>query len=37
LKPGGKVDVINPQIYLTGVCELIPTAAGVQESIHDYK
>lgn len=37
LKSGGKVDVINPQIYLTGVCELIPTAAGVQESIHGYK
>jgi hypothetical protein len=37
LKTGGKVDLINPQIYLTGVCELIPTAAGVQESIHGYK
>ena len=38
LKPGGsKLDAVNPQIYLTGVCELIPTAAGVQESIHGYK
>lgn len=38
LKPGSsKLDAVNPQIYLTGVCELIPTAAGVQESIHGYK
>ena len=37
LKPGGKVDVVNPQIYLTGVCELIPTSAGAQESINGYK
>jgi hypothetical protein len=37
LKEGGKVDVVNPQIYLTGVCELIPTACGVKESINAYK
>jgi len=38
LKEGaGKVDVMNPQIYLTGVCELIPTASGVKESINAYK
>lgn len=37
LKPGGKVDVVNPQIYLTGVCELIPVAAGVKGLIHAYK
>lgn len=36
LKTGGKVDVVNPQIYLTGVCELIPVAAGVREIIHGY-
>ena len=38
LKAGScKVDVVNPMIYLTGVCELIPVSAGVQESIHGYK
>jgi hypothetical protein len=38
LKSGScKVDVVNPLIYLTGVCELIPVAVGVQESIHGYK
>lgn len=37
LKDGGKVDVVNPEIYLTGVCELIPVAAGVRENIHGYK
>jgi len=37
LKSGGKVDVINPQIYLTGVCELIPVASGVENSINAYK
>ena len=36
LKSGGKVDVVNPQIYLTGVCELIPVASGVRENIHGY-
>src|SRR6185437_7087163 len=34
---GCKLDVINPTIYLTGVCELIPVAHGVKESINDYK
>lgn len=38
LKSGScKVDVVNPQIYLTGVCELIPVANGIKESIHGYK
>jgi hypothetical protein len=37
LMEGGKVDVINPEIYLTGVCELIPTASGVKEAINAYK
>ena len=32
-----KLDVINPVIYLTGVCELIPVANGVREKIHGYK
>ena len=37
LKAGGsKLDVVNPEIYLTGVCELIPTADGVRENIHGY-
>jgi hypothetical protein len=38
LQPGkSKLDVINPEIYLTGVCELIPVASGIRESIHDYR
>lgn len=37
LRDGCKVDVINPEIYLTGVCELIPCASGVMEIINDYK
>ena len=34
---GCKVDVVNPLLYLTGVCELIPVADGVQECINAYK
>lgn len=34
---GCKIDSINPLIYLTGVCELIPCAAGVKETIHGKK
>jgi hypothetical protein len=30
-----KLDSVNPIIYLTGVCELIPVADGVEESIMD--
>lgn len=37
IKAGSKLDVVNPTIYLTGVCELIPVAAGVRETIHGYK
>lgn len=38
LKAGSsKVDVINPEIYLTGVCELIPTSQKAFESIHGYQ
>jgi hypothetical protein len=32
-----KIDVINPLIYLTGVCELIPTTEKAKDSIHGYK
>lgn len=32
-----KIDVVNPVIYLTGVCELIPVALGVKDAIHGYK
>ena len=38
LKSGSsKVDVVNPEIYLTGVCELIPTTTEARESIHGYQ
>lgn len=30
---GGKFDVVNPIIYLTGVCELIPCSKGAEASI----
>lgn len=30
-----KVDVVNPTIYLTGVCELIPCSEKAKESIND--
>jgi hypothetical protein len=29
-----KLDVVNPEIFLTGVCELIPCTQKAQESIH---
>lgn len=34
---GCKIDTVNPEIYLTGVCELIPCAKGVRETIHGKK
>lgn len=34
IKNGCKIDVLNPLIYLTGVCELIPCAKGVKDSIN---
>ena len=38
LKPGSsKLDEVNPEIYITGVCELIPVANGIRENIHGYK
>ncbi len=33
----GKVDVVNPRIYLTGVCELIPCSAKSEETIRGAK
>lgn len=33
----GKVDVVNPRIYLTGVCELIPCSTKSEESIRGAK
>jgi len=35
IKSDSKVDVTNPLIYLTGVCELIPTTQSAQESISE--
>ena len=32
-----KIDVVNPEIALTGVCELIPTSTAAMESIRDFK
>ena len=37
IQSGCKIDVVNPEIYLTGVCELIPCSAAAQESIHGFK
>ena len=36
LQSGCKVDVLNPLIYLTGVCELIPCAESVKAGIDGY-
>lgn len=35
IKSESKVDVTNPLIYLTGVCELIPTTEAAKESISE--
>jgi ferredoxin-fold anticodon binding domain-containing protein len=37
LLSGQRVDTINPEIYLTGVIELIPCTEKSRVSIHDYK
>lgn len=37
LKSEGKVDSLNPEIALMGVCELIPCSAVAQESINGFK
>jgi hypothetical protein len=37
LKAGSsKIDIVNPEIYLTGVCELIPTTTAAKKLIHGY-
>ena len=33
-KAKSKLDVVNPEIALTGVCELIPCSTKAKESIH---
>lgn len=37
IQSGCKIDVVNPLIALTGVCELIPTTDKAQESIENAK
>ena len=37
VQSGCKIDVVNSEIYLTGVCELIPCSAVAKESINDFK
>ena len=37
VQSGCKIDVANPEIYLTGVCELIPCTAIAKDSIYDFK
>jgi hypothetical protein len=37
VQSGCKIDVVNPEIALTGVCELIPTSTSAMESIRDFK
>lgn len=37
LKSEGKVDSLNPEIALMGVCELIPCSVKAQESINEFK
>lgn len=34
-KSKSKVDALNPEIYLTGVCELIPCSSKAKESINE--
>lgn len=36
VKDNSKIDTMNPEIYLTGVCELIPCSTKAQETIHGY-
>lgn len=37
VQSGCKIDVVNPEIYLTGVCELIPCSTAAKESIDGFK
>jgi hypothetical protein len=30
-----KLDALNPEIYLTGVCEIVPCSVTAKESIHN--
>ena len=34
---GGKIDTANPEIYLTGVCEIIPCSAKAREDIENAR
>jgi hypothetical protein len=37
VQASSKIDVVNPELYLTGVCELIVTSAVGKESINGFK
>jgi hypothetical protein len=37
VQSGCKIDVLNPEIALTGVCELIPCSSTAKESIDGFK
>jgi len=37
VQSGCKIDVVNPEIALTGVCELIPCSTVAKESIDGFK
>ena len=37
VQSGIKIDAVNPEIALTGVCELIPCSAVAKESIDGFK
>lgn len=37
VQSGCKIDVVNPEIALMGVCELIPTSDVAKESINGFK
>ena len=37
LQKGCKVDTENPEIYLSGVCELIPCSKTAKDSINEFK
>ena len=34
VKKDSKIDVVNPEIYLTGICELIPCSGKAEDSIN---
>lgn len=37
VQSGSKIDVLNPEIALAGVCELIPCSSAAKESINGFK